>query len=171
VEAGLTDGQPVTFAGNRLALIVPADNPARIVTPADLAGPGVRIIAAGDHVPITRYATQVVNLLARQRGYPTNFAAAYAANVVTKEDNVSAVVAKIELGEGDAAVVYATDAAASSAARTIEIPAASNVTTVYAGVVVKASDDVAAAHEFLDWTTGPEAQRILADLGFTTPPV
>ena len=81
---------------------MPTDNPAGIKTPADLARPGVKVIAAGDEVPITKYATQLVANLAKEPGYPADFAAAYAANIVSKEDNVKAVVAKIELGEGDA---------------------------------------------------------------------
>ena len=54
-------------------------------------------------MPITKYADQLVDNLAKQPGYPADFAAAYKANIVSKEDNVKAVVAKIELGEGDAA--------------------------------------------------------------------
>ena len=78
--------------------------------PRDLAKPGLKVIAAGDEVPITKYATQLVANLAKEPGYPADFADAYAANVVSKEDNVKAVVAKIELGEGDAGIVYVTDA-------------------------------------------------------------
>ena len=36
--------------------------------------------------------------LAKESGYPADFAAKYTANIVSKEDNVAAVVAKIELG-------------------------------------------------------------------------
>ena len=68
-------------------------------------------------MPITKYATQLVDNLAKEPGYPADFAAAYAANIVSKEDNVKAVVAKIELGEGDAGIVYVTDAAASDQGR------------------------------------------------------
>ena len=81
---------------------MPTANPAGITTPADLAKSGVKVIAAGDEVPITKYATQLVDNLAKEAGYPADFAAMYSANIVSKEDNVKAVVAKIELGEGDA---------------------------------------------------------------------
>ena len=50
-----------TFAGNKLTVIVPTANPAGITSPADLAKPGVKVIAAGDEVPITKYATQLVD--------------------------------------------------------------------------------------------------------------
>ena len=135
VDAGLADGAPVTFAGNELTVIVPAGNPARIASPADLARTGVRIIAAGDEVPITKYAGQLVENLAKEAGYPADFAAAYAANVASKEDNVKAVVAKIELDEGDAGIVYVTDAKASAKVATIDVPPSANVRATYDALV------------------------------------
>ncbi len=137
VDKGLADGDPVTFAGNKLTIVVPADNKAGIKTPADLARTGVKVIAAGDEVPITKYATQLVTNLAKEAGYPADFAAAYAANTVSKEDNVKAVVAKVELGEGDAGIVYVTDAKASTKVKTVDVPDSANVPATYAGVVVK----------------------------------
>ena len=130
---------------------------------------GLKVIAAGDAVPITAYATQLVDNLASDPGYPPGFAAAYAANIVSKEDNVKAVVAKIELGEGDAGIVYVTDAAASTKVKTIEVPDAANVRATYAGVVVKASPNQEAAKAFLDWFAGPDGQAILSSFGFLPP--
>ena len=170
IDRDLTEGALVAFAGNVLTIVVPTDNPAKLAMATDLATPGLRIIAAGDEVPITTYATQVVEKLAKEPGSPAGFAAAYTRNIVSREDNVKAVVAKIELGEGDAAIVYATDAKASKGVTSIEIPARANVPATYAGVVVRASRNVPAARAFLDWMTGPDAQRILAGLGFTSPP-
>lgn len=169
VTAGLASGAPVVFAANKLTVIVPADNPAGITTPADLAKAGVKIIAAGDTVPITKYAKQVVANLAREAAYPTGFEAAYAENVVSMEENVKAIVAKIELGQGDAAIVYVTDAKASTKVKTIDVPATANVPASYAGVVVKASGNAAAAQAFLAWLAGPDGQAVLATFGFLPP--
>jgi molybdate transport system substrate-binding protein len=169
VDAGLADGAAVTFAGNKLTIIVPTANPAAITTPADLVKPGVRIIAAGDEVPITKYARQLVDNLAQESGYPADFAAMYAANVASKEDNVKAVVAKVELGEGDAGIVYVTDAKASTKVTTVDVPDTANVPATYAGVVVKASRNAAAARAFLDWFAGPDGQAILSTFGFLPP--
>ena len=169
VDEGLASGSAVTFAGNILTIIVPKANPAGIRTPADLARSGVKVIAAGDAVPITRYATQLVANLAKEPGYPAGFAAAYAANIASKEDNVKAVVAKIELGEGDAGIVYITDAKASTKVTTIDVPASANVPATYAGVVVKASTHAASAAAFLAWFAGPDGGAILASFGFLPP--
>jgi molybdate transport system substrate-binding protein len=113
VDKGLAGGPVTKFAGNTLTIIVPTANPAGIQTPADLAKAGVKVIAAGDAVPITRYANQLVANLAKQSGYLADFAAKYAANIASKEDNAAAIVSKIALGEGDAGIVYATDAKSS----------------------------------------------------------
>jgi molybdate transport system substrate-binding protein len=169
VDKGLADGDPVTFAGNKLTIIVPTANPAGITSPKDLAKSGVKVIAAGDEVPITKYATQLVDNLATESGYLMDFAAAYAANVASKEDNVKAVVAKIELGEGDAGIVYVTDANASDKVTPIDVPDAANVPATYDGVVIKASKNAVAAKAFLDWFARPDGQAILVDLGFLPP--
>lgn len=169
VDAGLTDGAAVDFAGNKLVVIVPTGDPAGIETPADLATPGVAIIAAGDAVPITKYANQLVENLAKEPGYPADFAAAYQANIVSREDNVKAVVAKLELGEGDAAIVYVTDAKISTKVASVEVPDSANVVATYAGVVVKATQNPEAAAAFLTWLAGPEGQAILSGFGFLPP--
>ena len=166
MDGGYATGSIVAFAGTRLAVIVPKDNPAGIESAADLAEDGVDIIAAGDEVPITRYANQLVANLAREPGYPEGFAAAYAANIVSKEENVTAIVGKIELGQGDAGIVYATDAAASTQVATVDVPPDANVTATYGGVVVKASAHQAEAGAFLSWLAGPDGWAILAGLGF-----
>lgn len=169
VDAGMADGDPVTFAGNRLTIIVPADNPAEITTPADLANAGVKVIAAGDEVPITKYAMELANNLAKETGYPADFTAAYTANIASREDNVKAVVAKIELGEGDAGIVYVTDARACTNVATVDVPDSANVTATYDAVVVKASRNAVAAKAFLDWFVGPDGRSILGGLGFLLP--
>jgi molybdate transport system substrate-binding protein len=170
VDAGLVDGCPVPFAGNRLALVVPAGNPAGITSPFDLARPGVRLVGAGATVPITKYAAQMVGTLAGLPGAPRDFAAAVEANAVSREDNVRAVLAKIELGEGDAAIVYATDAtAAGDAVDLIPLPEEATVPVTYAAVVLRDAPHPQAAARFLAWLAGAEGQAVLARFGFTAP--
>ncbi len=70
---------------------------------------------------------------------------------------MAAVVSKIELGEGDAAIVYVTDARSSpQKVTTITVPAAANVPATYGAVAVKASStNAAAAAAFITWLAGP----------------
>ena len=88
---------------------------------------------------------------------------------MSREDNVAAVVTKVELGEGDAGIVYVTDARGSDGVGTVEVPAAANVPATYGGVVVKESPDAEGAAAFLTWLAGTEGQAVLAELGFLPP--
>ena len=169
VVAGLTTGEAVVFASNKLTIVVPTDNPGAVDKPDDLAKPGLKVIAAGDEVPITKYAKQLVANIAAQPGAPAGFEAAYAANIVSKEDNVKAIVGKIELGEGDAGIVYVTDAKASTKVETIDVPDSVNVPAPYAGVVVGASSHQEPARMFLGWLTAADGQAVLASFGFLPP--
>jgi molybdate transport system substrate-binding protein len=169
VDKGLAAGGVTVFAGNLLAIIVPAANPAGIKDPTDLARAGIKVIACGDTVPITQYAAQLIANLGKLTGYPVDYAARYAANIVSKEANVTAVVTKVGLGEGDAGIAYVTDALASTKVQTIEVPDRANVPASYGGVVVKASKSTAAAAAFLAWLTGKDGQAVLAGFGFRPP--
>ena len=170
VDDGFAIGPAVPFAGNQLAVVVPRGNPAHVVTPADLAKPGLRLIAAGGSVPITVYADQLLTALGHQPGYPADFAQRVVANVASREDNVAAVLAKVALGEGDAGIVYRTDVLSSSSVSEVPLPPGVNVVVTYAAVVVKGSTQPDAARAFLEWLSGSQGQAILGRLGFTAPP-
>ena len=170
IDEGDGVGPLTKFATNLLTVIVPASNPKGIQTPADLAKPGVCVIGAGADVPITKYATQLVTNLAARPEYGADFAARYTANVCSMEDNVGAVVNKVSLGEGDAAIVYVTDARSAANVATIAVPADSNVLATYGGVAVKASTSASTAADFLTWMRGTEAQAVLAAHGFGAAP-
>jgi len=171
VNAGRTIGPAVPFAGNRLALIVPAANPAAIESPADLARPHVGLLTAGPHVPIATYTMQVIANLAAEPGAPMGFAAAVERNIVSREDNVAAVVAKVVLDEADAAFVYATDArAAGAAVHIIPLPDRDNVRVTYAAVVVRQAHEPVAAAAFIAWLADRDGQAALDPFGFSAPP-
>jgi molybdate transport system substrate-binding protein len=169
VDAGLAIGPVTPFARNRLTIVVPADNPAAIGDPRDLARPGVRVVGAGGAVPISTYVDVCLENLAALPGYPAGYAAAVEANVVSREDNVRAALTKVELGEADAAFVYVTDAAASHAIEEVAIPDAANVEAVYGAVAVAASTHPAEAAAFVAWLAGPRGTAILAKFGFLGP--
>lgn len=166
VRGGLTSGVPSVFARNGLAIVVPAGNPAGLETPWDLGRPGLRVVAAGESVPITGYAERLLEALDGLHGGGTALRDAYRANVVSREDNVGAVLAKVELGEGDAGIVYLTDAVASDRVESLPLPDDVQVDVAYAGVIVAASRQQPVAQAFLEWLRGSDAQSILARYGF-----
>jgi ABC-type molybdate transport system substrate-binding protein len=62
-ENGSIAGEPVVFVRNRLAIVVPAANPAAIDDAADLADDGVKLILANADVPVGRYARESLCLM------------------------------------------------------------------------------------------------------------
>ncbi len=166
---GLAQDAPVTFAANTLALVVARGNPAGITAPADLATPGVRVAGAADSVPIAAYTARVIEAIAASTADPAGFVAAVEANVVSREQSAAAVLSRIELGDADAAFVYATDVASDAKVATIPFPAWANVRVEYAGVVVKGGPDTQAAGEFLAWVAGQDGGAVLSSLGFLAP--
>jgi molybdate transport system substrate-binding protein len=169
VRAGMTRGPAAAFAQNRLALIVPADNPAAIRRVEDLARPGVRVVAAAEGVPITAYAGELLARVATSPYAPPGFVAKVEANVVSREDNVRAVLAKIQLGEGDAAIVYDTDAHDAPDVRSLPIGDI-NVNVVYSAIAVVNDASGEQGVEFVRWLRDAPAQAILGGAGFGAAP-
>jgi molybdate transport system substrate-binding protein len=158
--------EPRVFARNSLVVVVPPESAVR--TLPDLARPGVKVVLAGPEVPAGRYAEQVLDKLETAPGFGAGFAGRVRANVVSRETNVRVVLSKVALGEADAGLVYATDAAAAGdKVRRIAIPDAQNATAAYPIAVVARSGAAAAARAFVALVTGPEGRRLLARHGFT----
>jgi molybdate transport system substrate-binding protein len=153
--------EPVTFASNRLVLIVPAGNPAGIQELADVTEPGTKLVIAAEGVPVGDYTRQVLEDLGLTAALD---------NVVSNEDDVKGVVGKVTLGEADAGFVYATDAAvAGDDVQVIEQPEGAQPPIEYQIAVVSASDNKDAAQAFVDEVLGPDGQAALEAAGFVVP--
>ncbi len=157
-RAGLV-GVSHVFASNALVIAVPEDNPARIEKFEDLAQ-AERIVLAGEEVPAGAYAARVLAKARDSHGHA--FVSAVYGNVVSRENDVRATLQKVVLGEADAALVYATDAAAAGLP-VIEIPSELNVRATYPIGTVTGSELGA---RFTAWVSSAEGQRRLYELGF-----
>jgi molybdate transport system substrate-binding protein len=166
-EKGLVNGKATIFARNRLAVIVPRTNPARIGSLPDLARRGTKIVLAAEAVPVGKYSREALQNLAGAPGFPTAYDHRVLANVVSQEENVKAVVAKVQLGEADAGVVYRSDVsqAVSRYVRVFEIPDAYNVIASYPIAVLKAARNAEAARQFVDLVSSGTGQRVLQRCG------
>ena len=92
-------------------------------------------------------------------------------NVVSEEQNVKGIVAKLQSGDADAGFVYATDArAASGALIQLPIPAAASPTASYPIAVVSRSDAKDLARRWIDFVLSADGQAILEDAGFGAAP-
>ena len=164
--AGLVaPGAARTFVTNQLVVVLPAGNPGGVHTLQDLARPGLKLVLADEAVPAGRYAREVLDRL--NASYGASFRDDVLANVVSNEDNVKQVLAKVQLGEADAGIVYASDALAASELLTIAIPAQANVVAEYPIAALAGAPSPALAAEFVDFVLSPEGQSILKKWGFT----
>ncbi len=161
--------RPQAFATNRLVLIVPRANPAGIASPRDLARSGIKVVAGAETVPVGTYTRKV---LANLDGlYGASYSTAVLSNIVSNEDNVEGVLAKVRLGEADAGFVYVTDAkAVGEAVRALQLPAESQAVATYPIAVIRSSLHRAAARQFENFARGPVGQRLVASAGFGLPP-
>jgi len=167
IENGSVDAEPATFVRNRLAIVVPSENPAGVAAPADLANDGLRLVLAQAEVPVGRYARESVCAMGEdEETYGDGFADAVAANVVSEEEDVREVLTKVQLGEADAGIVYVSDAAtATDEVTLIEIPEAVNVVATYP-IAPTAEGDAALAEAFIAYVLGSEGQATLGEYGF-----
>ena len=182
--AGTGFSQPVTFARNELVITVPVDNPQGISSIADLADNDLLLAICHDGVPCGMLAHEAAA------------SASIDLRPDTEEANVRAVLAKLLLGEVDAGLVYKSDvvavsrgtargnsvargnsaasnsensanseaSGAQSSAPVIAMPIFPPPTNDYPIAVVSGNPDASAFAEFV---LSPEAQRILAEHGFT----
>ena len=166
-EKGLLTGEPRLFAHNRLVVIVPAANPARIKQLQDLAKRGVKLVVAAGAVPVGAYTRQSLAKLAQVPDFGKDYDRRVLANVVSQEENVKAVVTKVQLGEADAGVVYASDALGSVARhlRVFAIPDEQNVIADYPIATLKGASAPSAAKDFIGLVLAPEGQNVLQNFG------
>jgi molybdate transport system substrate-binding protein len=167
MEANLVVDAPSPFVHNRLAIVLPADNPADISAPADLGKEGVLLVLAQAEVPAGRYARESVCHMATDTAtYGAGFVERVAANVVSEEEDVRDVLAKVALGEADAGIVYVSDTvAAGDQVQVVDIPDEVNVIATYP-VAVLAQGDQALGSAFIAYLLSDEGQALLERFGF-----
>ena len=154
-------GDTTDFATNSLILIVPPDNPANLTSPYDLKS-GAKLVIGDPAVPVGAYTEAVLQNLGISESD---------LNVVSKEQDVKAVLSKVELGEADAGFVYVTDAlSAGDKVKQLQLPPKAQATAVYPIGIVSASKQTEAAQQWIDLVTGPDGQRVLHALAFGPPP-
>jgi molybdate transport system substrate-binding protein len=148
-------GAPVTFAHNRLALLVETGNPKGIRGVRDLARDDVTFVVCDPDVPCGRLAARVLAAAGVER------------EPASLEGAVKAVVGKVVLGEADAGIVFRSDVvAAADDADGVDLPDAQNVTTPYPIAVLDRAANADAARAWIALLRSDEGQRVLARHGF-----
>lgn len=161
-ERGLIHGKARNFVSNRVVLIVPASNPAKIQSLDDLALPELRLVLALPGTPIRAYTDYLLNAAAQER--QKGFLVSVHANIKSEEANVRLVLSKVILGEADAAFVYQSDVTPDVIDELIIIPTPEKYQSeiVYPIAVLSVTKRVQLADSYLDFVLSPEGQSILA---------
>ncbi len=156
------------FAGNKVAVIVPNDNPANITNLTDLAKPGVMIIIGTKDLPAGDYALQVLDKLAADPAYGPAYKEAVLANIVSEETTVNRVVSKVALGEADAGFAFISDVSPQMVGKVtrIVVPGEYNVVGKFPLGVLLQSRHPEEAQSFIDIVMSDDGQAILDKYGF-----
>jgi len=158
---------PKDFVTNKLLVILPSDNPANVQTLQDLARAGLKLVLADATVPAGKYARQILDKMSQDAAYGSDFTTKVLANVVSNETDVKQVVAKVQLGEADAGMVYISDAVAAPELKTLEIPVDFNVVAKYPIVALANAPQPELAAEFISYVLSAQGQAVLQEWGFT----
>ena len=154
VDAGVV-GAPEVLLTNRLAIAVPAGNPAGVRSLEDFARDALLVGLCAEAVPCGELARTA---LVGKGVTPA---------VDTNATDVRALLTQVASGDLDAGIVYRSDVAtAGVTVEAVAIPPADNVTTTYLIGTIKAATTPAVAQRFVAFALGREGQRVLAAHGF-----
>jgi molybdate transport system substrate-binding protein len=150
----------VTFATNKLVLLVPKGNPGNIKSVYSLRAGGKNLAVGAKGVPIGDYTRALLRRLGLSR-ILTN-------NTVSQESSVANVVSKVALGSADAGFAYVTDGRiASDKVQAIRLPRYAQPPVRYQLCAVKPSAEATA---FIAKVRSDRGRGLLKTAGFGLPP-
>lgn len=163
-KAGQADA-PSVFALNEPVVVVSNSSSSSIRAFADLPK-AQRLVIGTPEVPIGRYTTQIFEKA--NSVLAPDFSTKVMAKVVSRELNVRQVLAKVNLGEADAGLVYRTDAKSGAGDKVTIVPIPENINVVakYAITLVKNAKHPKLALAFRDYVLSESGQHILTEAGF-----
>jgi molybdate transport system substrate-binding protein len=160
LEEGLIE-EPLLFATNRLVLLVPDGNPEGIESLEDLDRDGLLLVIGAEGVPVGDYTRTLLEAAGRSDLLD---------RVVSNEEDVRGVVAKVLTGNADAGFVYATDArVGGSLLQAIELPQEIQPPVRYPIGIVKETDRRGDAEAFVELLLSERGRRLLRQAGFGIP--
>ncbi len=158
VAAGEVVSEPRVFASNLLEIAVPPGNPGDVAGLVDFSRAGLLVGLCAEGVPCGDFGR---NALEKAGVVPV---------IDSNEPDVRALLTKIELGELDAGIVYATDVeSAGGRVEGVEIPASDNVIATYPIAVLVSAPNPRGADAFLEFVLSDPGQAILSRYGFAAP--
>ena len=144
-----------SLAGNTLEIATPPGNPGKVNALADLSRPTLKVVLCAATAPCGKAAAKTLT------------ATGVMAHVVSYETDVKATLAKVQLGEADAAIVYHSDVvSAGKQVHGVQIPASVNQRLDYP--LVRLNNDPMTA-ELMAYLLSDHGRKRLCDNGFLTP--
>ena len=167
-EGLMNNSSVVIFTKNKLSLIVPKDNPAKIINLSDLAKPGLKIVMGTKDVPVGDYTLQILSKLGNDSAYGPDYKAKVLSNVISQETNVNYVVTKVALGEADAGFAYVSDITENLTSKVdkIAIPDEYNVIAEYPMGILRESKYPVQSQKFISRVLSDEGKAVLEKYGF-----
>jgi molybdate transport system substrate-binding protein len=156
--------RPVTFAINRLVMLIPNSNPGDITSVYSLRSGGRRLSIGNSGVPVGAYTRQ---LLKRMR-----LSGILSSNRVSEQTNVGQITSQVALGAADAGFVYYTDGlSVRDRTKMISLPKWAQPPVRYQICTVRRPGaDTAGAAAFVKQVTGKAGRGALKAYGFGLPP-
>ena len=150
---------------NKVALVVPEDNPKKIGSfsqLAELLKDGEILMAMGNaDVPVGQYTQKILDY------YGLDEEELAQAGKITYGTNVKEVTVQVLEGSVDCGVVYCTDAFSAGLDVTDSATAEMCGQVIYPAAVMKNSSDPEAAQAFLDYLGTDEAMDLFEEVGFS----
>ncbi|MEU4482241.1 molybdate ABC transporter substrate-binding protein [Micromonospora sp. NPDC023966] len=157
-DAGDAAGTPAVLVRNQLVIAVPEGNPDRVAGLADLARAGVKVALCAEQVPCGAAAKSALD------------GAGVRLTPATLEQDVKGALAKVKLGEVDAALVYRTDVRDAAGLAAVEFPESVRAVNDYPIVVLKHAGNPAGARALVDHVRSDAGLAVLTAAGFQAPP-
>jgi molybdate transport system substrate-binding protein len=179
----LLNNNYVNFTSNSLEVIIAQGNPKDIISVADLAKPGVKLVLADPSIPSGSYTNSTIwkidqtwgkanNLAYVSSGAYVNFNYTVHKNVVSYETTAENVVGKVSLnvGTADAGIAFVSDAVygnmTGAQVQFLHIPAEVNTRGIYGVGIIGSTSKSELAQKFVDYWTSTQGQALLTQFGF-----
>jgi molybdate transport system substrate-binding protein len=156
--------RPMTFATNKLVMLVPKGNPKGLKSVYRLRPGGFRLAVGNSGVPVGSYTRTLLRRLGLSK--------ILTSNTVSNEANVAGITAKVANGSADAGFAYVTDSRiASDQVDAIRLPRYAQPPVRYQICrVIRDGVDSAGADAFIAKLRSTRGRGLLKAAGFGLPP-
>lgn len=172
VDQGQLKAPAMPYATNSLTIMLPKGNPAHIHSLSDLARPGLQLAMPN---PKFEGIGKQIEMALEKAGGPSLLKAVYTTKVKDGSTHLTHIHHRqtplwIMQGKVQGGVTWQSEARfqeqAGHPVTNVDIPAAQNVTAVYAGAIVQHAPHPQAARQWLDFIRSPQGLSIFERYGF-----